>query len=385
MKRRGLAAREKSLRRRLKDHLRRIGIGGECPGDEFTQEVKERYRTTHDAQRAAKLMDNRRFLADRVGLFGVFFANGDEVDPALVSPRLEQVKGSTWQSDLFRLATLSWRVPVSDGYGRRLRFLVWDRQNEKLIGVIALGDAVFNLRVRDQKIGWSHIDRSDRLVNIMDAYVLGAVPPYNRLLGGKLVACAVRTKEVVAVFKRRYLNSKGIISKKKKKPRLAVVTTSSALGRSSVYNRLRLGNLTYFEQLGFTSGWGHFHVPDPVFAAMRELLELHGDAYAAGHKFGDGPNWRLRAVRKSLELLGLDPHLTKHGLQREVFMCCLASNALEYLRGQVARPKYDGLLTLDEVASLARERWIVPRAARHPEYREWRAEMFFRELAGNLD
>jgi len=32
-----------------------------------------------------------------------------------------------------------------------------------------------------------------RLVNVMDAYVLGAVPPYNMLLGGKLVASLVRS------------------------------------------------------------------------------------------------------------------------------------------------------------------------------------------------
>jgi len=39
---------------------------------------------------------------------------------------------------------------VSRGYGRQ-RFLIWDQSNEKLIGLIALGDPVFNLRVRDQE------------------------------------------------------------------------------------------------------------------------------------------------------------------------------------------------------------------------------------------
>lgn len=36
-----------------------------------------------------------------------------------------------------------------------MRFLVWDEHHEKLIGIFALGDAVFNLRSRDELIGWT--------------------------------------------------------------------------------------------------------------------------------------------------------------------------------------------------------------------------------------
>jgi hypothetical protein len=91
--------------------------------------------------------------------------------------------------------SLTWAVPVSHGFGRRLRYLVWDRHNGKLIGLMAIGDPVFNLSVRDKLIGWNSHARGERLVNIMDAYVLGAVPPYNMLLGGKLVAALIRTRD----------------------------------------------------------------------------------------------------------------------------------------------------------------------------------------------
>ena len=73
-----------------------------------------------------------------------------------------------------------------------MRFIVWDDSNGKVLGILAIGDPVFNLRVRDEHIGWSAVDRKARLVNVMDAYVLGALPPYNTLLGGKLVACLLR-------------------------------------------------------------------------------------------------------------------------------------------------------------------------------------------------
>jgi hypothetical protein len=111
-------------------------------------------------------------------------------------------------------------VPVSAGFGRRLRYLVWDQGHDRLVGVIALGDPVFNLSVRDNLIGWNAHDRADRLVSILDAYVLGAVPPYNMLLGGKAVACLIRSREVFEDFKRTYGNTVGIISGRRKRAEL---------------------------------------------------------------------------------------------------------------------------------------------------------------------
>ncbi|MEN1480686.1 Druantia anti-phage system protein DruA, partial [Pseudomonas aeruginosa] len=79
-----------------------------------------------------------------------FFASGADIDPEKISPVLERVSSGTQQGELFRLASLSWSVPVSNGFGRRLRYLVWDENNGKLIGLIAIGDPVFNLAVRDR-------------------------------------------------------------------------------------------------------------------------------------------------------------------------------------------------------------------------------------------
>jgi hypothetical protein len=77
---------------------------------------------------------------------------------------------------------------------------VWEYGHDRIAGIIALGDPVFNLSVRDTLIGWTVEERSHRLVNLLDAYVLGAVPPYNRLLGGKAVACLVRSRNIFDDF-----------------------------------------------------------------------------------------------------------------------------------------------------------------------------------------
>jgi hypothetical protein len=214
----------------------------------------------------------------------------------------------------------------------------------------------------------------------MDAYVLGAVPPYNTLLGGKLIATLARTREVVDAFDAKYRESVGVISRKRKNARLAAITTSSALGRSSIYNRLKLGGRILFAPIGYTSGWGHFHISEPLFRELRDYLKYVGDRYADGFKFGQGPNWRLRVIRRALSLLGMDPALIRHGFPREVFFCPVATNALAFLRGDHKRVRYADLPSVAVAGKLALERWVIPRAERDSSYLDWRSEQFLREL-----
>lgn len=318
------------------------------------------------------MLQSQSFIDEQLPLLRKYFANGAEIASSKISPRLELVESGTEEAALFRLASLTWAVPVSQGYGRRMRFLVWDDSNDKLIGILALGDPVFNLRVRDQLIDWTSDMRRERLVNMLDAFVLGAVPPYNMLLGGKMIACLIRSLDVAELFAKRYRQSEGVISGRIKKPSLVMVTTSSSLGRSSIYNRLKLGGQTYFENVGFTQGWGHFHIPDDLFAEMRSYLKRKRHRYAQNHQFGQGPNWKMRAMRESIKLLGENPDILCHKVNRELFVCELAANAKKILRGEATRPNYRNLLSANDIAALAIDRWIIPRAKRMPEFRRWR-------------
>lgn len=369
------SSREASLKRKVRRHLRKLGFQrSSCGTLVIDGSDKDVIRATHSFQRHDRLSANTAFLSQRAQVLLKHFASGCEVNPEAIAPSLERVAPGTWQADLFRIASLTWSIPVSNGFGRRLRYLVWDGHNEKLIGLIAIGDPVFNLGVRDNLIGWDTHDRSARLVNMMDAYVLGALPPYNALLGGKMVACLVRSSDVYDDFLRTYGGTAGIISGKKKKARLLAVTTSSSMGRSSVYNRLKLDGDHYFKSIGYTHGWGHFHIPDALFLELRDYLRLIGHDYADGHQYGQGPNWRLRTTRAALTALGFRNDLLRHGIQREVFLCCLANNATNLLQTGKGRPDLSSLLSTKQVAELAMERWIVPRSLRCPEFRVWTRE-----------
>ena len=132
------------------------------------------------------------------------------------------------------------------------------------------------------------------------------------------------------------------------------------MGRSSVYNRLKLGGTEYFRPIGYTCGWGHFHIPDHLFADLRDYLRLIGHSYADEHRFGEGPNWRLRTTRAALAALGFKDDILRHGIQREVFMCELATNSRKLLHSGRGRPDLSSLLSAEEVGHLALERWMLP-------------------------
>jgi hypothetical protein len=367
-----LLSTEAQLKRALRSHLKKLGFTRQQEG--WLQPPaadKDAIRALHRFQRIEKLSKEYHFVQKSKDSLMKFFANGDEVKPELIRPKLVQVECNTPESDLFRMATLLWAVPVSQGYGRRMRFLVWDTSNNRLMGLFALGDPVFNLSARDKWINWNADDRRERLVNVMDCFVLGAVPPYNMLLGGKMVACMIRSQEVWNEFSKKYSKKRGIISGKNKHAQLVLVTTTSALGRSSIYNRLRLGGLQYFRSIGFTSGWGHFHIPTTLYGKFREYLKLKNHPYASNYCYGEGPNWKLRTIRAALEMLGYDPKILCHGVLREVFVCEFASNSCDYLGGRMAKPQFDSLLSVDEIAKLCLSRWIIPRSERSPEFKLW--------------
>lgn len=367
----------KDLREAFLTHFVKLGLPA-LNGDKENHELsKEAIRKSHSYQRKEIFKKEIKVLKPHLPELIQDFANGYEIDPNAISPELIPVASDDRTGLLFRFACLLWSVPVSAGYGRRMRYLVKDKQNGKLIGLFALGDPVFNLKVRDELIGWNQADRRLRLVNMMDAYVVGAVPPYNALLCGKLIASMMCSKEVNDLFAEKYKNSKGVISGIQKAPQLVMITVTSALGRSSLYNRLKLTKegetIIEFKKIGETRGYGHFQIPNGLFEELRKLLEQENHPYANGHQFGQGPNWRLRVTRAGLKRIGLDDNLIQHGIRREVYVSTLADNYKEYLLGFEKEPKLK-LHDMNAISEAAKERWILPRSSKKTEWKELRRE-----------
>lgn len=295
-----------------------------------------------------------------------YFLPGRLLNPKKIDVQLIPTTKANEYEDLFKAATTFWSVPISRGYGRRMRFIVLDTYHNAVIGIVGLMDPVFNLSARDNWVGWSLNQKYKRLRSVMDCYVLGAVPPYNAILGGKLVASLVFSKELRDHFYRKYHGTMSEIARVKHDGKLALLTVTSALGRSSIYNRLSLPWGQKYQSIGYTQGYGVFHVPNELFFKIKEALEFDEHPYANGYKFGQGPNWKLRVLRYAMERVGFG-YLINHGIRREVFAIELGHNTKRFLNGQ-ARRHLGFTNSVADISSFWIERWGLPRAEKDESY-----------------
>ena len=336
---------------------------------------KDNIRELHRPAVEHRLVKVAGGLRRREDLLLSYVASGKEVVPERIQPYLVEVKPRTTEELLVRYAAAHWSIPVSSGYGRRLRFVVLDEQNGKLIGVIGLGDPVFGLAPRDSWVGWDHSQRRKRLRYVMDAFLLGAVPPYSKLLCGKLVALLAASDEVQQAFTCKYSNRKTWITGERQSGVLAMLTTASALGRSSIYNRLRFEGRTVYESVGYTRGSGDFHFANGIYDEIQHFANRWCEPTAKASNWGTGFRNRRETVRKVLRTVGLPTNLQYHGIRREAFVIPLAENTREYLRGEsVVLRRY----AQPSAALFAhfRSRWLLPRAGRDASYQEFDKESY---------
>ena len=348
----------------------RLQRGAILPPKELS---KERIRKLHETAVKHRIEKSRIGLSRKESELLSHIASGSEIAPTKISPRLVEVQPRSSEELLFRYASLHWSIPVSSGYGRRLRFLVIDDHNDKLIGLIGLGDPIYSLSPRDHWIGWSSAERKSRLANVMEAFVLGAVPPYSFLLCGKLVAMLATSDAVRGAFKRKYGGTRSVIRQKSHDGRLALITTTSALGRSSVYNRLKLDKRLLYQSVGFTKGSGEFHFANGLYEAILKFAEENCEPTAKQKLWGKGFRNRREVIKKCLPALGLSSDWLYHGIEREIFVIPLAKNAREFLRGEHSRVLWYHYSEAD-IYEYFKQRWMLPRASWDKRFEGWSSE-----------
>lgn len=212
---------------------------------------------------------------------------------------------------------------------------------------------------------------------LLELNVCGAIPPYNELLVGKLVALSIASREVSEWYQERYRCQVSEIASQMagrevvRTPVICAVSTTSLYGvAASQYNRLRVdvedgtsrGNLNW-QDLGLSEGFGTAHLSRETLAALRKVsIETVGNR-SVNNVFGEGTSPRLRQVREALAHLGIDPScILKHRSQRRVYGLELFPGGLRALRmNDVATPT---LFPFHAIVSAWRDRWLLPRLAK---------------------
>ena len=362
----------RKIKRSLRQQGFRVTQSNVLPPDNLS---KTSIRKLHLSAVQHKIAESSPALSPHEGRLLNYIADGCEIDPLGISPCLVEVKPRTEEELLFRYATLHWTIPTSSGYGRRLRFLVMDQNNGKLIGVLGLCDPVIALAGRDKWIGWSEKQRLNRLRHVMDAFVLGALPPYSQLLFGKFVALLCASDEVRKAFYFKYRNSRSRIRNKPFDGRVALITTMSALGRSSIYNRLGFSGQKVFRSVGFSKGTGEFHFSNGLYGSISAYAKRYCEPTYRQEGWGEGFRNRREVIRKCLKKLRLKVTWSYHGIERECFVVPLADNASEFLRGKQSRLIWR-TRSAEEIFFWFRQRWLLPRLQWDSSYRDFKKDSY---------
>ena len=340
---------------------------------------KDALRRLHETSRNIQLQKNRPWLQSQLAKYKKYFANGSDIEPDQIKPQLVQVTDN-WHKDLFRIMRLTWSLPYSCGFGRRLRYLILDEHNEKVIGIFALQSPPIHFPARDSLYKYPEgKEKKVELINqTMDIHTLGAIPPYNILLGGKLVALATTCNQVRDNYEAKYKDRKTELNKRVLPAHLVALTTTSAYGRSSIYNRLKYEKELVAESIGFTKGYGNFHF-QKLYPIFKEYLAARGVSVQSG--YGNGPRRSWQLIRSTLHRVGLSGDLLKHGVQREAFLFPLIENLKEYLEGNNQNPKYYNR-PFDDLAKYWLERWMLPRSKRVIDWCDYQNAELLNSLIG---
>jgi hypothetical protein len=288
------------------------------------------------------------------------FLDGKALNPEKIKPSLRLVEhGSSW-AEIFKVVRHTWSIPYSKGYGRRMRFVIYDEYHDAVIGILGFQSPPADLACRDSLFNYPDEQKLSMVNRTMDVFTIGAIPPYSNILGGKLIAGLVCADEIRKAYWKLYAGKRTVMQDSAIEQPLVGVTTTSVYGRSSIYNRLRYKDRLLAEPIGYTKGFGTIHLEN-VYPEILRLLRAEQQDFASGG-FGTGPKIRWQHYARAFTLLGLPSSYFEHGLQREVFLFRFVEDLDKGMSGKGFGSHIN--LSVNEYTDFWKERWAIPRSKR---------------------
>lgn len=218
--------------------------------------------------------------------------------------------------------------------------------------------------------------------SMMELNVCGAIPPYNHILGGKLVALLACSPQILHDYKDRYSQKPSEIASRLKGKDVCrpadlvyIGTTSLYDVGSSQYNRLVIpGDLfgsdysIKWANIGKTMGYGTWHITRATTFCLNEVS--NSDVKKINHVFGEGASPKLRMITESFPRILEDNadsrEFARHSMRRIVFGAMLASNTREYLLGTDTKAQYPFSVRsyakeTEKIINFWQERWLGSR------------------------
>lgn len=368
------------LKEKIINALKKQGFEISQHGIEIKEHSKEEYRRIQQKAKLEQLPLYVKFLLSSIKEVEKYCRSGYEIEPKKISLELRKVQDNPLYETLFKWWNLIWwSMPYSSPIGRQLKFILWDTTHNAPFGLICLQSPILKISVLNNYLGIPK-DTLDVWINkSMYAQRVGALPPYNELLGGKMVALTLTCNEIRETYKEKYKDTITVIQKRKLESELLFITTTSAFGKSSIYNRLKYNGETVAIPLGYTQGSGVFHIPEKLYQEILRLLSEKG--IDISREFEHGSQKKFRLISYGLRYLGLSNY-EHHKLKREVYLFPLVKNLKEVIQKNEEPIWFDR--PFNNLVDYWKERWAIPRTERKPEWKNFDSKNFIKQTEETL-
>ena len=371
---------ETSLRNDIRKVLCKQGYQVESGWFGFNDESSEGKRKLHENSRAEKIKEHIGFIQSFLPKVEKHIVDSSDIEIEKIQPRLIDIKSGTEEGDLFLWWNLVWwSLPYSKAYGRQMRFMVWDDYHDCPMGLIGLQSPILAWSARDNHLNIAPSQRDYWVNQSLSAQRLGALPPYNKFLGGKLIASIMTSDEVRVAFKKKYHQRTTLLLRRTLPSNLLFITTTGAYGKSSVYNRLKFHDEEICKFIGYTSGHGSFHIPDTLYENF--INYLHKKGHKAGRAYGNGPSAKMKNINKAMNLLGFK-NGSQHGMKRAVYLFPFAKNLNSVIQSAKKPIWYNR--SIDELTDYWQKRWAYKRS-KDNDKTFFRKEDYIEELYKDLE
>lgn len=347
----------------------------------LSDQDRETKRNIHFHAKAERVTKSLKFILNNKALIQEHLINGKDLEIEKIDPQIIQVEPDSKYEKIFRWWNLVWwSLPHEKAYGRQIRYVVWDKYHNAPIGLIGLQSPILSWSVRDDYLGITQEQRDYWVNQSLSAQRLGSLPPYNDILGGKLVASLMTTEKVRKDFFKKYKNQRTLLQDRILPANLLFIATTGAYGKSSVYNRLKFDNEYVAKFIGYSRGSGTFHIPNTLFEEL--VLYLESENYPVKRGYGNGPSRKLRLIDVALTKLGIKDG-NNHGVQRAVYLFPFVSNLHDVIQKN-KRPKWFKR-DIADVTEYWKNRWAIPRAGKNQTYRNFDKEVYMQNTLMEIE
>lgn len=342
---------------------------------------KDIIKKIHSQKRLEQLAVHKNFLLDNLDFVREYSKKSKKIIPKKIKLKLLEVKSDSDEAKLFLWWNLAWwSLPFDRPFGRQMRFMLWDEYHNSPFGLIGLQSPPLVSKIRDSYLGLVNGTREIWINQSLYAQRLGAIPPYNELLGGKMIGLSLQSNEIRDRYAEKYENSITLMKSRIIPNRLLFITTTSAFGKSSVYERIKFENDLIVRFLGYTSGAGTFQLSEELYRKCLKFLEQEGFNTTRG--YGSGPSRKMKLISTAFAKLKIK-NFQYHNIKRGMYLIPLVKN-LNSVIHENEEPDYK-TRNFSDLSTYWLNRWAIPRSIRTQEWKKFSSNDFISRFGEEVE